>query len=278
MRGGRLRLGDRALVMGIVNVTPDSFSDGGLHDDPAAAASGALRMVRDGADLLDLGAESTRPGHEPVGAEAEWERLAPVFATLAPHQANLPPISVDTSKASVAERALAAGAALVNDVWGFRRDPDMARVTAEAGAGAILMHNRETIDRSIDIVDDILRVLARSVAIAREAGVGEDAIVLDPGLGFGKTLEQNFEALAALPRLKAEGYPVLVGLSRKRFTGRFGPPDRTPAERVAGTLAADTYAMLAGADIIRVHDVAAHAEAARMVAALRAAERRPAPA
>jgi dihydropteroate synthase len=270
-RAGRLSLGQRTLVMGIVNVTPDSFSDGGLSHRPEDAIAAALRLAAEGADILDLGAESTRPGHEPVSAEEEWSRLQPVLAGLA-NGGPLPPISVDTQKAEVARRALEAGAAIVNDVWGFQRDPAMATVAAESGAGVVLMHNRATADPAIDILDEILRFLERSVAIATAAGVGEDRIVLDPGIGFGKTPRQSFAAVAALPRIKALGFPVLLGLSRKRFiAGLFEPPPE-PRQRMPGTIAANTFGVLTGgADIIRVHDVAEHVQALRVIEALRSA-------
>jgi dihydropteroate synthase len=269
-RTGVLMLGERPLVMGIVNVTPDSFSDGGERFRVEDAVAGARQLATEGADILDIGAESTRPGHLALLAEEEWPRLAPVLAALGDDPA-LPPISIDTSKAEVARRALAAGASIVNDVWGFRRDPDLASVAAEAGAAVVLMHNRETIDPAIDIVADILTLLEHSVAIATAAGTAEDRIVLDPGIGFGKTLEQNYQAVAALPRLTVLGFPVLLGVSRKSFIGRLFDPQPGPQERLPGTLAANLYGTLAGADILRVHDVAAHVQALRVLAKLRSA-------
>lgn len=267
---GRLELGSRVLVMGIVNVTPDSFSDGGDHLAPEVAVAAARRLGAEGADILDLGAESTRPHHAELAAADEWGRLAPVFDGLGA-EAPLPPISVDTWKAEVARRALSAGASIVNDVWGFQRDPGIASVTAESGAACVLMHNRETVDGAVDIVDEILRFLDRSVALARAAGVTDDRIVLDPGLGFGKTHAQSFAALAALSRLRAVGFPILVGLSRKRFVGSLIEPLPRPKERWPGTLTGNVYAALAGADIIRVHDVAPHVQAVRMLGLLKAA-------
>ena len=269
-RTGRLALGAGPLVMGIVNVTPDSFSDGGLNLRPEVAVGAARAMAEAGADILDIGAESSRPGHAPIDAEEEWHRLAPVLDGLLGTE-TLPPVSVDTSKAVVARKALAGGASLINDVWGFRRDPDIAGVAAENGAAAILMHNRDTVDPTIDIVEEILRFLERSIGIARRAGLSDDRIVVDPGLGFGKNHAQSYQALAALPRLRALGFPILIGLSRKRFVGAFGDPARTPAERRTGTLAANVYAALGGADIIRVHEVPEHVEALRVLSALRAA-------
>ncbi len=268
---GTLTLGARTLVMGIVNVTPDSFSDGGVHARAEDAVAGARRMAAEGADILDIGGESTRPGHVSVAAEDEWARVAPVLAALSHCEVALPPVSIDTWKADVARRAVAAGASIVNDVWGFQRDPAIAHVAAETGAAAILMHNRERIDPAIDIVADILGFLDRSVRIAVAAGVPENRIVLDPGIGFGKTPEQSFRALAALGRLKALGFPVLLGVSRKSFIGRLFEPPPPPAERGPGTLAANAYGALHGADIVRVHDVAATVQALRVLDAIRRA-------
>jgi len=270
-RTGALPLGGRTLVMGVVNVTPDSFSDGGLHAAPPDAVAGALRMAAEGADILDIGGESTRPGHVAVAAEDEWARVAPVFEELARSGAALPPLSIDTWKAAVARRALAAGASIVNDVWGFQRDPDIASVVAETGAAAILMHNRERADPDLDIVDDILRFLDRSARLAVAAGVPQDRIVLDPGIGFGKTPEQSFQALASLRRLKALGFPVLLGASRKRFIGSLFDPPPPPLERGPGTIAAHVHGALQGADIVRAHDVAAHVQALRVLDAIRRA-------
>jgi dihydropteroate synthase len=255
--------------MGIVNVTPDSFSDGGVNIDPGTAVAAALRMTLEGADLVDIGGESSRPGHVPVAAEAEWERVRTVLKGLAEAGASVPPISIDTSKADVARRAVAAGASIINDVWGFQRDPNMASVVAETGTAAILMHNRESVDASIDIAADILRFLERSLALARAAGVPDDRIVLDPGIGFGKTIEQSYQAVAALPRLKALGFPVLLGLSRKAMVGRIFQPEAPPMARLPGTIAANSFGALNGADIVRVHDVKEHVQAMRVVDALR---------
>lgn len=268
-RTGTLALGERTLVMGVVNVTPDSFSDGGLNLTPSDAVASALRMTAEGADLIDLGGESTRPGHITVPAEEEWNRLRPVFTGLAQAKVPLPPLAIDSWKADVARRAIAAGASIVNDVWGFQRDPAIAAVAAESGAAAILMHNREAADPQIDIVSDILRFLERSLAIARAAGVPDDRILLDPGIGFGKTIAQSYEAVAALPHLKALGFPVLLGLSRKAFIGRLFEPQPVPAARLPGTIAANAYGVIAGADIIRVHDVAEHVQAMRVLDTLR---------
>jgi dihydropteroate synthase len=261
-----LDLGSRTLVMGVVNVTPDSFSDGGKFYDAAAAEAHGLALAAEGADILDIGGESTRPGATPLSAEDEAARVVPVIERLA--RAAAVPLSIDTYKAVVAEAALKAGAVIVNDVWGFQHDPDMARVVATHGAGCILMHNRRQADPAIDIVADILAFLGRSVAIARDAGVGEDRIVIDPGIGFGKTMEQNLVILGQLDALAVLGYPILVGASRKRFighvTGRTNPEDR-----LAGTLAVHVASSLAGAHIIRAHDVAPHKDALALADAIR---------
>ncbi len=256
--------------MGIVNVTPDSFSDGGRHLAREDAVAAALRMAAEGADILDIGGESTRPGHRPVAAEDEWARIAPVLADLAGRPGG-PPVSVDTSKAAVARKALDAGAAIVNDVWGLHRDPDMAALVAESGAGLVVMHNRDSIDPALAILPDILRFLERSLDLARRAGIPDESIALDPGIGFGKTFAQNHQALAGLPRLKALGFPVLLGLSRKGFLGALAEPPVPPGERLAGTLAGNVLGVLSGADIVRVHDVAPHVQALRLVELVRQA-------
>jgi dihydropteroate synthase len=253
-RTGTLPLGQRTFVMGIVNVTPDSFSDGGVHAQPEDAVAGARRMAVEGVDILDIGGESTRPGHVAVAADEEWARVAPVLDGLAQSDDALPPVSIDTWKAMVARRAVAAGASIVNDVWGFQRDPDIAHVAAETGAAAILMHNREQADATIDIVEDILRFLDRSVRIAVAAGVAEDRIVLDPGIDIAKTPAESVELLRRLPELARLGRPLLLAVSRKDFVGAL--TERQPADRDPGTLAAVAAAVEGGARIIRVHDVA----------------------
>lgn len=267
MAAGRhvLAFGAAPLLMGILNVTPDSFSDGGVSADPAAAFATAARLAAEGAHIIDVGGESTRPGHVPVPAEVEWARIAPVLERL---QAELDlPVSVDTTKAAVAARALAAGASIVNDIWGFSRDPDMARVTAEFDAVAVLMHNKATIDPAADIIADMRDFFARALDIAAAAGVGRGRLILDPGIGFGKSFEQNLTALRRLDALTAFGLPVLVGASRKSFIGKVVPS--TPAERLPGTLAAHLLAAGSGAAILRVHDVAAHVQALRVSEAIR---------
>ncbi len=259
-------LGRRTLVMGILNVTPDSFSDGGRFQDLDAAREQAARLVTEGAALLDIGGESTRPGHVPVPADEEQARVLPAIRALAP---TLPvPISIDTYKASTADVALKAGARIVNDVWGLQRDPEIARVAAHHGAPVVVMHNRETIDPSLDIMDEMRAFFERSLTIARQAGISERDIVLDPGVGFGKSWEQHLEALRRLPELRALGFPLLVGVSRKSVLGRIHNAATAPADRLFGSIAAHVAAATLGADIVRVHDVRPHVEACQVVDAI----------
>ena len=256
-------------VMGILNVTPDSFSDGGRHD--AAPVARAAALAGEGAAIVDIGGESTRPGFVPVPAEVEWRRIAPVVEALAD---GLPvPLSIDTTKSEVARRALAAGAAVINDVWGFLGDPAMADVVAEFGAGAVLMHNRDAVDPSLDVGDDMVAFFERALARAERAGVAPGRIALDPGIGFGKTPAQQVEAIRAVGRLRRRfGLPVLVGLSKKRFLGAItgAPVERRGVETVAANLAAAA----AGASIFRVHDVAEHVAALKVFDAVHRPERR----
>ena len=255
--GRRMGGYSRTLVMGILNVTPDSFSDGGRFDSVERAVLHAIQMMEQGADILDIGAESTRPGHEPVSADVEIRRLLPVLDALKGRVSC--PVSVDTTKAKVAEAALEAGATIVNDVWGFQKEPELAEIAAAHGAAVVLMHNRTNID---PMVDDMLRFLETSLTIAQKAGISTDRISLDPGIGFGKTLEQNITAITHLARLKSLGCPLLVGASRKSMIGKI--IESTTDERLPGTLAIHTAAMLNGADMIRVHDVKEAVQAARV--------------
>ncbi len=259
-------LGRRVLVMGILNVTPDSFSDGGRFADVAAARTQAEALVAEGAALVDIGGESTRPGHVPVSAEEEQARILPVIRDLSPR---LPvPISVDTYKASTARAALEAGARIVNDVWGLQREPDIARVAADHGAPVMIMHNRETIDPALDIVADMLRFFERSLAIARAAGLRDGDIVLDPGIGFGKSWAQHLEALRRLPEIVALGFPVLVGVSRKSLLGRLHDSETQPVDRLFGSIGSHVLAATLGAQIVRVHDVRPHVDALQVVDAV----------
>lgn len=268
-RSGRHMLGwGRTLVMGILNVTPDSFSDGGRFDAPERAISQALRMAADGADIVDIGAESTRPGHEPVPADEEIARLIPVLTAL---RGKLPcPISIDTMKAEVAEAAVALGASIINDVWGFQKDPRLADVAARHKTGVVLMHNRATIDASIDITEDIERFLDASLALTDAASIPRERIALDPGIGFGKSLEQNIDGIRHVGRLKRFGTGILVGASRKSIIGKITDAPTTD-ERLPGTLAIHTTAILNGANIIRAHDVKEAIQAARVTDRLKPA-------
>jgi dihydropteroate synthase len=258
----------RPLVMGILNVTPDSFSDGGRFIDPAKAISHAAAMADQGADIIDIGAESTRPygGATPVSAEEEMARLAPVLPAV--RKLGLP-VSIDTIKANVAGWALDQGASVVNDVWGLQRDPEMAKLVAARKVPAIIMHNRATADPAIDIVAEVIAFFARSLEIAERAGIAREMIVLDPGIGFGKTPEQSILCIARLAEFKRFGLPLLVGASRKRFINSVTPSP--PDDRLGGSLASHLEAVKNGAKIVRVHDVAETVQALRVAAAIEAA-------
>jgi dihydropteroate synthase len=262
-----LKLG-RPLVMGILNVTPDSFSDGGQFFDPAIAIAHARDMAEQGADILDIGAESTRPygGAKPVSAEDELERLKPVLPAVI--KLGLP-VSIDTIKAGVAAWALDQGAAVVNDVWGLQRDPDMAPLVAARGVPVIVMHNRDAADPTIDVMADVIDFFSRSLDIAGRAGIARNKIVLDPGIGFGKTPEQSILCLARLEEFKRFGLPLLVGASRKRFIDTVMPAP--PRERIGGSLASHLISVEKGAAIVRVHDVKETVQALRVAAAIEAA-------
>jgi dihydropteroate synthase len=258
----------RPLVMGVLNVTPDSFSDGGRFLDPAAAIAQAQRLAAEGADILDVGAESSRPYGNAVAVPLDEERarLAPILPAVIGLGL---PVSIDTMKAAVAAWALDAGATIVNDVWGLQRDPDMAHVVAAHDAPVIVMHNRDTADPRIDIVADVTAFFERSLAIAAGAGIARERIVLDPGIGFGKTPEQSLTCIARLDAWRGFGLPILVGASRKRFIHSVVPSE--PAERLGGSLAAHLLAVENGAAIIRVHDVAPTVQALAVAAAIRRA-------
>nr|WP_245504758.1 dihydropteroate synthase [Aquabacter spiritensis] len=251
--------------MGILNVTPDSFSDGGQSAALPDALAHARRMAAEGADILDVGGESTRPGHTPVTFEEEWARVGPVLDALS--REDTPPISIDTFKAETARRAVVAGAVIVNDVWGFSRDPDMARVVADTGAAAVLMHNRETVDPTADIVADMVAFFETALERAARAGVRRERLVLDPGIGFGKSFEQNLTAIRRLADLRRFGLPLLLGTSRKSLIGKVVAA--APSERLPGTIASNVIGVMAGVEIVRVHDVAAHIQAVRVAEAIR---------
>lgn len=275
--------GKRTFIMGILNVTPDSFSGDGLwnaYDPQEAALEQGRRFLEAGADILDVGGESTRPGSRPVSAEEEMQRVLPVIRALATHFPNAL-ISIDTYKSAVAEAALQAGARIVNDVWALRADPQMAEIVARYRAGLVLMHNRsnplnvevrERLGAAYqaaeyeNLLEDVKRDLLASVAMARAAGVPDEHIVLDPGIGFGKTVAQNLELINRLGEIRALGYPVLIGPSRKSFIGY--TLDLPPEQRLEGTAAAVAIGIARGADIVRVHDVSFMVRVARMTDAL----------
>ena len=258
-------LRERPAIMGILNATPDSFSDGGRFFDADRAVEHAGAMVAEGADIVDVGGESTRPGSSPLSAAQEWARLESVLTRLG---ASLSvPISIDTMKAEVARRAAALGACVINDVWGLQRDPDMAAAVAETGCAVVVMHNRAEIDASLDILDDMRRFFDDSLARAQRAGVPREHVLLDPGVGFGKSQAQNLDAIWRLDRLADYGLPILVGLSRKSFIGRILGVEVD--KRLTGTLTADVVALLRGASVLRVHDVGEHRQVVAMVRALK---------
>ena len=262
---GGLMAEARPLVMGVLNVTPDSFSDGGKFIDPDRAIAQAQRMIAAGADIIDIGAESTRPygGAAPVSYEDELARLAPVLPAVVKLKT---PLSIDTMKASIATWALDQGAAMVNDVWGLQRDPAMAGVVFEYDMPVVIMHNRESADPAIDIVADVQAFFQRSLDIAKRAGIARDCMVLDPGIGFGKTPEQSIACLARLAEFKRFGLPLLVGASRKRFINAVTPS--APDERLGGSIASHLAAVANGAAIVRTHDVAETVQALRVAAAI----------
>jgi dihydropteroate synthase len=256
----------RPRVMGILNVTPDSFSDGGHFFDPQTAISHVRQMVEDGADIIDIGAESTRPygGMQPVPYTEEIKRLSPVLGAIVGLGR---PVSIDTLKAETAAWAIEQGAALVNDVWGLQGDPGMASLVAKRQIPVVCMHNRQSSDPSIDIVADVLAFFGRTLEIAEQAGIGRGQIVLDPGIGFGKTPEQSIVCIGRLAEFKKFGLPLLLGASRKRFIASVAPSQ--PDARIGGSLASVLYGAGNGADIVRVHDVAETVQALRITAAIR---------
>jgi dihydropteroate synthase len=254
-----LAWGKRTYIMGIMNVTPDSFSGDGLGADIPAIVDQALRFEEEGADFLDVGAESTRPGSHPISAEEELRRLIPALEAIAA-RVNLP-VSVDTYKAQVARRAIEAGAVIINDIWGLKADPELAQVAAEAGTPLIIMHNQET-RQYRDLLPDIFASLNHSIGLALHTGVPQESIILDPGIGFGKTPDHNLEILKRLDEFKTLGYPLLVGASRKSTIGLIlGLP---VGQRVEGTAATVALSIAGGADIVRVHDVKEMARVCRM--------------
>lgn len=262
--GTKLELGERTLIMGILNATPDSFSDGGRYTNVEAAVAHALAMVEDGADILDIGGESTRPGFEPVSAEEELRRILPVIRAVRQALPHIP-LSIDTYKAETARQALEAGAHIINDIWGLKGDPNMAAVVAEYRCPVIINHNRHARDYN-DLVPDVLADLQGSVSLAHAAGIEEDQIWLDPGIGFAKTHEDNLEMLGRLFELSALGYPVLLGTSRKRFIKQ--TLNLPVEELVEGTAATVVLGIAYGCQVMRVHDVKAIKRAAIMADAI----------
>ena len=252
-------------VMGVLNVTPDSFSDGGQFYAPGRALRHAQRLVAEGADIIDVGAESTRPygGTRPVTEDEELRRLEPILREVVKLGV---PVSIDSMKAKVVGVALDAGVTIANDVWGLQRDPDMAALVAARNVPVIVMHNRYTADPAIDIMQDMSDFFKRALDIAAKAGIPQGNIVLDPGIGFGKTAEQSMTALARLDQLSAFDLPILIGASRQRFIATVGPAE--PEERLGGSIAAHLIAAQRGAGIIRAHDVAQTVQALRLATAI----------
>ncbi|TPL88309.1 dihydropteroate synthase [Mesorhizobium sp. B2-3-13] len=267
--GRHLGLGGKAVVVGILNVTPDSFSDGGRFDAPETALVQARRMIGEGAAIIDVGGESTRPGAAAISATEEQARILPVIEALA--RAGDMLISVDTYRAETARLAVAAGAHIVNDVWGLQREPGIARVAAETGAGLVIMHTGRDREKLPDVIADQLAFLGKSLEIGRGQGVADDQIVLDPGFGFAKeTAEENLDLMARFSELDALGFPLMAGTSRKRFIGTV--TGRDAADRAAGTAATSVILRLKGAHLFRVHDVAINVDALAVADAMLARE------
>ena len=261
----RLPLGQRTLIMGILNLTPDSFSDGGIYNHVESAVNRARQMVNEGADIIDIGGESTRPGSKQISVEEELKRVMPVIEALNKDTRISVPLSIDTYKAQTARAALHAGVDMVNDVWGLKADPKMGAVVAEAGAAICLMHNRNSTEYR-DLVPDIIAELRESLTLARQSGIGDHRILIDPGIGFGKDVKQNIEIMRRLADFSCLGYPLLLGTSRKSMIGK--TLDLPVHERLEGTAATVAYGIAAGAEVVRVHDVAEMKRVALMTDAL----------
>jgi dihydropteroate synthase len=249
--GRKFAWGSRTYVMGIINVTPDSFSGDGVGTDVDRAVAQGLRMVQQGADMLDVGGESTRPGHQPITAAEEIVRTEEVVTRLA-RDAGVP-ISIDSYKLEVAKRAVAAGATIVNDIWGLTRSPELAELAAASSSALVLMHNQDGTDYAGDLIEEIKRFLRVAIDRALKAGVPRERVLIDPGIGFGKTAEQNWVVMRRLQELRELGQPILIGTSRKSFIGKL--LDLPAGERVEGTAATVTASVLRGSDVVRVHDV-----------------------
>ncbi|MBU3196295.1 dihydropteroate synthase [Clostridium algidicarnis] len=258
-----IKLGERTYIMGILNVTPDSFSDGGDFIDIHNAVNHAKEMIELGVDIIDVGGESSRPGHKNITEEEELKRVIPVIKRLSAETDAI--ISLDTIRSEVAEEAIKQGVHIINDIWGLQKDPNMAKVAAKYKIPVIIMHNQNGTDYN-NIIEDIKEFFKRSVAIAKEAGISEDMIILDPGIGFGKTPEQNIMVMSKLDEIKSLGYPVLLGTSRKSMLGKI--LDLPPKERVEGTLATTILGIVQGVDIVRVHDVQENLRAAKVADAI----------
>ncbi|UYZ22137.1 dihydropteroate synthase [Mesobacillus jeotgali] len=254
---------DKTLIMGILNVTPDSFSDGGKYNHLDHAVAHARQMISDGADILDIGGESTRPGHERISDEEEISRVVPAIEAISKEVQV--PISIDTYKSKVAKSAVDAGAAIINDIWGAKEDPEIADVAAETGVPIILMHNRNDRNYS-NFIRDVLNDLYESIMIAKKAGVNDDQIILDPGIGFAKDLRENLEMMHHLDTLVSLGYPVLLGTSKKSMIG--GVLDLPVSERTEGTGATVCYGIQKGCQIVRIHDVKEMSRMAKMMDAM----------
>lgn len=259
-----LNLGTKTYIMGILNVTPDSFSDGGKFNELENAIEHAKEMVQQGADILDIGGESTRPGHTVISVEEELSRVVPVIERLVKEVEA--PISVDTYKSEVAEGALKAGAHMINDIWGLQKDENMAKVIAKYDVPVTIMHNQDGTEYKTDIMEEIFRFLKKSISIALEAGIKPENIILDPGIGFGKTPGQNMEVMNRLDELNYLGYPVLLGTSRKSMIGKI--LDLEPQFRVEGTVATSVIGAIKGVDIVRVHDVVENYRALKVTDAI----------
>lgn len=257
-------LGKRTYIMGILNITPDSFSDGGRFSQLDHAIEHAFELINQGADIIDVGGESTRPGHKEVSGEEELARVLPVVEKL--RDLTAVPVSVDTYKASVAKACLEAGASLINDVWGLQREPEIATVAAHYGVPVVAMHNQDGTAYSMDIMAAMKEFFEKTLEIAYKAGINQENMILDPGIGFGKTMEQNIEVMGRLSELKTLGYPILLGTSRKSTIGRI--LDLPPDQRVEGTLATTVLGIQQGVDIVRVHDVMQNRRAALVADAI----------
>lgn len=259
-----INIGEKTYIMGILNVTPDSFSDGGDFVDIETAIAHARQMIEEGADIIDIGGESTRPGFAEVTEEMELQRVIPVIQRLS-KEINVP-ISIDTYKANVAEKATQAGASIVNDVWGMQKDPRMAEVVAQYNVPIIMMHNQNGTEYSIDIMEAMCEFFKKSIDMGIKAGIKRENMIVDPGIGFGKTAEQNVEVMARMGELNDLGCPILLGTSRKSFIGKI--LDLVPKERLEGTVATTVMGIIQGADIVRVHDVKENARAAKVADAI----------